>query len=1346
MSRSVLTRLSLVLVLVLAAAPAAARADELPAPVLSTPADGDAVTANPTLRWEAVPRATRYQVQITPPTGSVKTIDTYALAAVPTTELPLGTSTWKVRTYNANAPAAFGAWSETRTFTRGQAAAPTVTAPAGGAQIDLPDAPVLRWDAVPGAHHYTVEVDDESTFGVTNRKSYETANTSLALPTALPADSLRYWHVRAATADGTVTTQWSSTRSFKVKWPAATKPALLTPADTLATDVDDPVFTWTAVPGAAKYDFQISTAPDFPADPTATTTQRTAMTSYRPKSALAADEYYWRVRALGRDGTTTTYNPTDWSPYRSIKRQWLEGAAPARPVVSMADTDGSLLNGHQVEFDQVRIAWTPVPHAAYYELEVSTSAAFDGALTRRCNTPNTEWTPYLSGEYVDSDAGSFGACAWTGTPTSAAATRFITVGGGPYYVRVRGVDVRPSGEKLYSAYSNQATTLGGMIPDPVTFTAVAPTRPTTDPSKPAEVVDSPDSQGTPTLTWKPVTGAVAYRFLLAKDENFTNRRLDGSIVTTNTALTINQVLDDNVAGQPYYWLVVPCFRWDAAVDVENNCPVGDSAAIGQTGYFETFEKRGREVGHPTAAATQQDTVALSWDDHFATSPTGNAIKWYDVEVYDSQGTKVEDIQTDATGYTPIDKGYADGRYTWKVSAIDAAGQALPVADGPEFDKTSGVPMPEDPGPGETLPVLRWAPTGFAGSYNVALYTGTGFLTPYAGDTTDWSQGLQYPAATPTEALPAGTYSWRVQAVDRDGHPGSLSLPVLPFTIGGTKPVLSGPVGGAAVPVRDLEFAWTEVPGAVTYKLESSTTAGFNALTQTVTTTETSYTPSVAYLGGTTYFWKVTPLNAAGQPLATSDVATFAAQTAPAQPAKPSLALDGKDIDVTWTAPADGGSAITGYVVRYRVVNSGSAWTEVEVDGAGATTATMTGLAPSTTYEAQVAAVNAIDQGLFSLSQSKLSASLPGTVKSLGVASADRALNVTWQAPSVPAGGLPVTGYVVRWTPTAGGATDEKTVEQPNTTVTGLEDATEYEVEVAAINDMGTGTAVVKNGTTTGAPAVPDTVISTGPAAGATINTGAPSFAFAGNPAAAAASFECSVDGDAFAACTSPAALSGLDDGQHSFAVRAVDSRSRRDETPAERTFTVDTVAPETQLNSGPSGTTADTAATFTYSAPGAAKFECRLDGPAFAVCPSSGKSYTGLGGGEHTFAVRAVDAAGNADPTPVERTWTVTAPAASPSPSPAPAASASPEPSASPAPTASPAPAPTASPAPSAGPRCRVPKLKGKTRKAAKRALAKANCRPGTIKGPKAGTVRSQARKPGTTGAFGMKVGFTLKR
>ena len=83
---------------------------------------------------------------------------------------------------------------------------------------------------------------------------------------------------------------------------------------------------------------------------------------------------------------------------------------------------------------------------------------------------------------------------------------------------------------------------------------------------------------------------------------------------------------------------------------------------------------------------------------------------------------------------------------------------------------------------------------------------------------------------------------------------------------------------------------------------------------------------------------------------------------------------------------------------------------------------------------------------------------------------------------------------------------------------------------------------------------------------------------------------------------------------------------------------VDVTPPETTIGNG---SVTGSSATFAFSASEAgARFECSLDGGAFAAC-SSPATFSGLAAGPHTFAVRAVDAAGNADPTPATRSFTV---------------------------------------------------------------------------------------------------------
>jgi hypothetical protein len=89
---------------------------------------------------------------------------------------------------------------------------------------------------------------------------------------------------------------------------------------------------------------------------------------------------------------------------------------------------------------------------------------------------------------------------------------------------------------------------------------------------------------------------------------------------------------------------------------------------------------------------------------------------------------------------------------------------------------------------------------------------------------------------------------------------------------------------------------------------------------------------------------------------------------------------------------------------------------------------------------------------------------------------------------------------------------------------------------------------------------------------------------------------------------------------------------------------------ETAIGSAPSGTVNSASASFGFSSdPVGASFECKLDGGTFDPCASP-KEYTGLSDGPHAFDVRAVDAAGNRDPTPASRSWTVDTASANTSP------------------------------------------------------------------------------------------------
>jgi len=158
---------------------------------------------------------------------------------------------------------------------------------------------------------------------------------------------------------------------------------------------------------------------------------------------------------------------------------------------------------------------------------------------------------------------------------------------------------------------------------------------------------------------------------------------------------------------------------------------------------------------------------------------------------------------------------------------------------------------------------------------------------------------------------------------------------------------------------------------------------------------------------------------------------------------------------------------------------------------------------------------------------------------------------------------------------------------------------------------------------------PHTVITSGPS-GPT-NDATPTFGFSSEPGA---TFLCLVDDGTATPCSSPFTTTQLNDGLHQFRVVATDLVGHLEAAPARLVFTVDTVAPDTRITKKPSRRTthARIKVKFPWIDSGTPRFECRLDQRAFAPCTSPFKVKVKVG--KHTIEVRAIDAAGNVDPTP----------------------------------------------------------------------------------------------------------------
>src|SRR5206468_1903430 len=88
-------------------------------------------------------------------------------------------------------------------------------------------------------------------------------------------------------------------------------------------------------------------------------------------------------------------------------------------------------------------------------------------------------------------------------------------------------------------------------------------------------------------------------------------------------------------------------------------------------------------------------------------------------------------------------------------------------------------------------------------------------------------------------------------------------------------------------------------------------------------------------------------------------------------------------------------------------------------------------------------------------------------------------------------------------------------------------------------------------------------------------------------------------------------------------------------------WTIDTVAPQTTITMGPPPADNSVIVHFSFMANEMnCTFECSLDGSSYSPC-ATGDAFGPLADGAHSFAVRARDRAGNVDPAPATRSWSV---------------------------------------------------------------------------------------------------------
>ncbi len=168
----------------------------------------------------------------------------------------------------------------------------------------------------------------------------------------------------------------------------------------------------------------------------------------------------------------------------------------------------------------------------------------------------------------------------------------------------------------------------------------------------------------------------------------------------------------------------------------------------------------------------------------------------------------------------------------------------------------------------------------------------------------------------------------------------------------------------------------------------------------------------------------------------------------------------------------------------------------------------------------------------------------------------------------------------------------------------------------------------------GSRVAPDTQLTAGPADGSMLDDWAAEFQFTGSDDVVQPpelTFECKTDEDSWRACTSPYQLSSQDDGRHTFSVRAIDEMLNVDQSPAQRTWSVDTTGPSKPVIRGPRSARKGKRVVLRFSSTdevaGGVRFKCAVDSTRLKRCPAVFR--VKLRPGRRVIRVRALDRLGN---------------------------------------------------------------------------------------------------------------------
>jgi hypothetical protein len=354
-------------------------------------------------------------------------------------------------------------------------------------------------------------------------------------------------------------------------------------------------------------------------------------------------------------------------------------------------------------------------------------------------------------------------------------------------------------------------------------------------------------------------------------------------------------------------------------------------------------------------------------------------------------------------------------------------------------------------------------TQFSEGNNSPVAVSSRYTNWASGEPNDYGSGedygQMYTSSGTWNDLPGtstqSAYIWEYSSASRLFSPETTTKSI---SVTATTPCASGiPSGTRGNAQVSLSWSTPTYNGGASisdYTIEYSSNSGSSWSTFSRTASTSTSATITGLTNGTSYLFRVTPINSQGSGVVSSNSSAVTPFTTADAPTINAISVSNQTLSVAFSAPSsNGGNTITNY--QYST-NGGSSWTTRSPTSTSSPIA-ITGLTNGTSYSVLIRAINSAGNGTSSNSVSATPAVTAGAPTITSITAGTQNLSVAFTAPSSN-GGASITNYKYS---TNNGVTFTAFSPAQTTsplTISGLTGGTAYPVQIQAVNAAGDGTA------------------------------------------------------------------------------------------------------------------------------------------------------------------------------------------------------------------------------------------------------------------------------------------------